>query len=123
MQVDSSNPLLKSVAKLMGMSQKMTEGAIPLLHWIYWKCKGSLTNMSACKLVVLQKPAPKTLLPNDDVQLVIEQQQASRAEHFLASFLPMFYRLTAKIMSTFRKIPQGLVDAQRRPLAEAGYHF
>ena len=43
------------------------------------------------------KARPQTLLPNDDVQLVIEEHQArSRAEHFPAGFLPMAYRLTAE---------------------------
>ena len=36
------------------------------------------------------KARPQTDLPNDDVQLVIEEHQArSRAEHFPAGFLPM----------------------------------
>ena len=64
------------------------------------------------------------LLPNDDVQRVMEEHQArSRADHFPAGFLPTSYRLIAEDMSTFPNIPQGLVDAQGRSLAEAGRNF
>ena len=47
----------------------------------------------------------------------------SRAKHFPPGFLQMPYRLTAEDMPTFPNLPQGLVDAQGRILAKAGWDF